>query len=176
MMEQSPRGKAGDIRVACCRYKKVKGIRSGEMTSKFHTMRRACTTRCSIPCTAPSGTPRVSGRPPEWPTLRCWGAPLQGTPGTIQTSLSNPSVWHWAALCRVCPDRRQNVLMRADKEGTAPARRAAEGCKPPRVCPDNAAFSGSACMMPPSSRACGQDRNVLPVCISDARTERIEGF
>lgn len=39
MMEQSPRGKAGDIRVACCRYKKVKGIRSGEMASKFHPMR-----------------------------------------------------------------------------------------------------------------------------------------
>ena len=44
------------------------------------------------------------------------------------------------------------VVLVPDMADTTPARRYTEGCKPTQVCHDNAAFSGSARMMPPDSR------------------------
>ena len=55
------------------------------------------------------------------------------------------------------------MVLVLDTSDTAPSWRAAEGFKSPWISLDNAAFSGSARMMPPGSRARSQDRNVSPI-------------
>ena len=68
------------------------------------------------------------------------------------------------------------MVLVLDTADTIVARRVADGFKSPRVCTDNAAFSGSAHMMPPGSRARSHDRNVSPSAVLDARTGIIEGL